>query len=333
MGQDTAVYMADSFNATKWNDGWWTDPDSYNNTFFFCFYYHVFADHERELSPKQHIAYTCAKLSRETAGCCYENPPKNTKVSPGISRIVGEWSAAFDALPVSVLADIMSNISANKEAPMMDRQLSKERQAFLEQLVKAQMVIYENAHTGVSSGWFYWTLKMEGGAFAEWDFLRGVTEGWIPKLAPPHESSEAAFGDCQEIVKETTDDTSIVHQYPADPDTSNTWPGPPIDDDYVLSVSAEKPPSKSKPKSAPSQAPKPDTKSQTQTDDDEVDVKPTPAPTKAAKKTSGGWHWFRWLATIFICYGIWRVFLKDEYGFGRSRTEYTPLSSATQLNI
>ena len=215
----------------------------------------------------------------------------------------------------------------------MDRQLSKERRAFLEQLVKAQMVIYENAHTGVSSGWFYWTLKMEGGAFAEWDFLRGVAEGWIPELPPPHESSESAFGDCQEIVKETANDMSIVHQYPPDPETSNTWPGPPIDDDYVLSVAAaEQPREKSKPKSTPSPAPKVNDKSQPQTDDDEVDDEATSPPTKVVKKSSG-WHWFRWLATIFICYGIWHVFLKDEYGFGRSRTEYTPLSSATQLNI
>jgi hypothetical protein len=30
-------------------------------------------------------------------------------------------------------------------------------------------------------GWFYWSLKMEGGAFIEWDFLRGVREGWFRK--------------------------------------------------------------------------------------------------------------------------------------------------------
>jgi glucan 1,3-beta-glucosidase len=329
MGEDTAVYMADSFNATKWNDGWWTDPDIYSNTYLDSHYYHVFADHERELSPKQHIAYTCAKLSRETASCCYEDAPKNKLVSTGISRIIGEWSAAFDSLPVAVLSDIMGNISKKGEAPMMDRQLSKQRQNFLEQLVKAQMVIYENAHTGVSSGWFFWTVKMEGGAFAEWDYLRGVTEGWIPELPPPHVASEAMFGDCQEIVKDTTNDMSIVQEYP-NPENSDTWAGPPIDDDYVLSVSGEKPRDQNKPIPTDQPASKPESKSDTETK--ESGKEPTSPPGKKAKTTSG-WHWFRWFSTILICYGIWHVFLKDEYGFGRSRNEYTPLSSATQLNI
>ncbi|KAL3907665.1 MAG: hypothetical protein SGILL_008778 [Bacillariaceae sp.] len=124
MGEDTSVYMSDSFNASQWNDGWWTDPDIYNNTYLDSHYYHVFASHERELSPKQHVAYTCAKLSRETASCCYEDAPQNSKVSQGISRLVGKWSAAYDALPVAVLNDIMSNISKNGEAPFMDRHLS-----------------------------------------------------------------------------------------------------------------------------------------------------------------------------------------------------------------
>jgi hypothetical protein len=250
-------------------------------------------------------------------------------VSTGISRIIGEWSAAFDSLPVAVLSDIMGNISKKGEAPMMDRQLSKQRQNFLEQLVKAQMVIYENAHTGVSSGWFFWTVKMEGGAFAEWDYLRGVTEGWIPELPPPHVASEAMFGDCQEIVKDTTNDMSIVQEYP-NPESSDTWAGPPIDDDYVLSVSGEKPRDQNKPIPTDQPASKPESKSDTETK--ESGKEPTWPPGKKTKTTSG-WHWFRWFSTILICYGIWHVFLKDEYGFGRSRNEYTPLSSATQLNI
>jgi glucan 1,3-beta-glucosidase len=331
MGSDTAVYMADSFNATQWNHGWWTDPDIYNGTFLDSHYYHVFAEHERALNPKQHIAYTCAKLSRETASCCYQDPPKDTQVSRGISRIIGEWSAAYDTLPVNMLNDIMANIAKNGEALQMSRELSKERQAFLKQLVQAQMVTYENVDSGVSSGWFYWTLKMEGGAFAEWDFLRGVTEGWIPKIPDPHVNSETVFGTCHDIVMATTDDMSIVHEFP-DPKTTDTWLGPPIDDDYVVSPPDAKSGDKITPKShaeSKSNNPAPAGKS----DDKASPKESATAPTTTSSKSSTGWRWFRFLALVFICYGIWHVFLKDEYGFGRERTQYTPLNSATHLNI
>ncbi|KAG7364860.1 exo-1,3-beta-glucosidase [Nitzschia inconspicua] len=325
LGPNAAVYMADSFNATQWNTGsWWTDPTIYNNTYLDSHYYHVFAEHERALNPKQHVAYTCAKLSRETASCCYQDPPHDTKVSQGISRIVGEWSAAFDTLPTERLNEIMSSIAKNGEAVQMSRELSRERRTFLKQLVQAQMVTYENVQSGVSSGWFYWTLKMEGGAFAEWDFLRGVTEGWIPQLPEPHVNSETQFGTCHEIAEATSDDRSIVHEFP-DPQTSNTWPGPPIDDDYVVSLPNAKSSDKLKPKT------RADSTSSEQSTD-KTESKPVPTGSKS-KSSSSGWRWFRFFALCFFCYGIWQVFLKNEYGFGRSRTDYTPLTTATHLNI
>ena len=40
MGQDTAVYIGDMFNATKWNNGWWTDHDQFQNTYLDSHYYH-----------------------------------------------------------------------------------------------------------------------------------------------------------------------------------------------------------------------------------------------------------------------------------------------------
>lgn len=76
---------------------------------------------------------------------------------------------------------------------------------------------------------------MEGGAFAEWDFSRGLKEGWIPNLHPSV-PSENLFGSCYDILKRTSDNTSILHEFP-DPtslDTSN-WQGYPIDDDVVVS--------------------------------------------------------------------------------------------------
>ena len=46
-------------------------------------------------------------------------------------------------------------------APEFDRVISPDRQDFLENFVKAQMVTFEAANVGVSRGWFYWTFKME----------------------------------------------------------------------------------------------------------------------------------------------------------------------------
>lgn len=329
MGDNTAVYMADSFNVTIWNNGWWTDPEVYNNTYIDSHYYHVFAEHERALSPKQHVAYTCAKLSRETASCCYKDHPKNTMISNGVSRIIGEWSAAYDTLPVDLLDVIMKNIAAKGEAILTDRQLSKDRQTFLKQLVTAQMVTFENRVSGVSSGWFYWTLKMEGGAFAEWDFLRGVTEGWIPKLPAQNVDSESIFGTCHEIAEATTSDMSIVHEFP-DPKISNTWSGPPIDDDYVILPPDAQSGDEIKPKTASQVDDSSNPKSAANESHDSNTATIVPPATPKSKPS---WRWFRLLSLFLICYGIWNVFLKDEYGFGRSRTQYTPLNAGTQLNV
>ena len=78
----------------------------------------------------------------------------------------------------------------------------------------SQMVTYEAAEEGVSSGWFYWTLKMEGGAFAEWDFLRGLREGWIPTLPAENTASVDRYGTCYEIIFKTNDSTDIIHEFP-----------------------------------------------------------------------------------------------------------------------
>ena len=216
MGDDTAVYISDMFSAASWNDGWWSDPSVHDNTYLDSHYYHVFSEEERALSPKQHIAYTCAKLARETASCCYEDHPKNKKPSNGVSRIVGQWSAGYDMLPTEMTNKIMDAIRdpAIHKALLVDRQMSKERQEFLKRHVEAQMVSYESANTGVSSGWFFSTLKTEGGAFAEWDFMRGINEGWIPNMLPNTTDSVSIYGSCESIVAKTSDSLSIVHQFP-----------------------------------------------------------------------------------------------------------------------
>ena len=55
---------------------------------------------------------------------------------------------------------------------------------------------------------------MEGGAFIEWDFLRGIREGWFPKIQPPNSYSENAYGSCEEIFDQTKDDIGIIHPFP-----------------------------------------------------------------------------------------------------------------------
>jgi hypothetical protein len=100
----------------------------------------VFGERTRALSPKQHIALLCAKNARDTESCCYEDAPENQKVSRGISHLVGEWSAAYDILPVEKLKDIMNSIKDNGEALELDRTLSQGRKKFLKNFVQAQMV-------------------------------------------------------------------------------------------------------------------------------------------------------------------------------------------------
>lgn len=40
MGRNTSVYIGDMFNATEWNNGWWTDEDEFTHTFLDSHYYH-----------------------------------------------------------------------------------------------------------------------------------------------------------------------------------------------------------------------------------------------------------------------------------------------------
>jgi hypothetical protein len=77
---------------------------------------------------------------------------------------------------------------------------------------------------------------VRGGAFIEWDFLRGVKEGWIPHLPDPTVSSESVYGTCLDIYNRTSDDYNlIVDEYP-DPRTLdwNQWQGWDVTDDFVM---------------------------------------------------------------------------------------------------
>jgi hypothetical protein len=150
----------------------------------------VFDERPRHISPRQHIALVCQHNHRDTVACCYEDQIKKSEPSKGISRIIGEWSASFDTLVSDKLDVVMAGIASNGTldifvwkiylfsivitssslqimfhfigiAAEFDRQISPKRQAFLRNFVEAQMVTYEAVDAGVSSGWFYWTFKME----------------------------------------------------------------------------------------------------------------------------------------------------------------------------
>ncbi len=235
MGPKVSIYASDMFSSDSFNNGhWWLDPTRYANTFLDSHFYQVFAEHPRALSPRQHIAYTCQNEHRDLIGCCYE--PHRQQISRGVSRIVGEWSVAVDSLPVAVLRVIMDSIAANGTAAFLDRELSSDRQDFLKHFAQAQIVSYEAAGAGISAGWFYWTAKMEGGAFAEWDFLRAFHEGWLPKIAKdPFTPSEELYGSCYDIIFKTNDSMAVIHEFP-DPSTIDPdgWE-PIIDDDVVVS--------------------------------------------------------------------------------------------------
>jgi len=116
MGEDTAVYIGDRFNATEWNDGFWTEKE-YKGTILDSHYYHVFDERPRHLSPKQHIALVCQHNRKDTDACCYEDyeDEENTIPSQGITRIIGEWSASFDTLVCDKLDVVMKGIAVNGE--------------------------------------------------------------------------------------------------------------------------------------------------------------------------------------------------------------------------
>jgi hypothetical protein len=80
-------------------------------------------------------------------------------------------------------------------------------------------------------------VTSRGGAFAEWNFLRGIKEGWIPRIPSPTVASQDLYGTCYDIYNRTNDDYSAtVEEYP-DPRTLdwNQWQGWDATDDFVMS--------------------------------------------------------------------------------------------------
>lgn len=238
LGEGTAVFVGDSFKSWTFNDGeFWLDPEIHHDTYLDSHPYHVFFEQGRSFTPRQHIAYVCRHDSLSTTDCCYEDGEGKQIPSKGISRLTGEWSVAYDVLPTAMTPHLMKGIAKDGVAPLLNRTLSVPRKEFLRNFAEAQMVAYEAAVSGgISSGWLFWNFKMEGGAFVEWDFLRGLREGWMPPIPEPNISSESLYGSCLDIYNKTDDSYSIVDEYP-DPRTLdwNMWQGWINDDDFVMS--------------------------------------------------------------------------------------------------
>ena len=162
IGNTTAVFVGDMFQAWRFNDGWWGDSEIHHDTYLDSHPYHVFFEKGRAFTPKQHVAYVCRHNSRDVTSCCHDDYlTDNIVPTSGISRIVGEWSAAYDSLPTALTPYIMRTIADTGRAPFLNRSLSAERRAFMRRFVEAQMVAYEAKSSGVSSGWLFWNFKME----------------------------------------------------------------------------------------------------------------------------------------------------------------------------
>ncbi|GMH67493.1 hypothetical protein TrRE_jg1534 [Triparma retinervis] len=155
-------------------------------------------------------------------------------VSVGLKRMIGEWSVSFDTLVCTKLDDVMDSYREGGEVLEFDRKIGEKRKKFLRNFAEAQMVAWESQDTGVSVGWFYWNFKMEGGAFAEWDYLRGVEEGWMPTLRV-EEKAKNAFGRCEDIIFRTDDSMDIVHEFPPPDSVAPDWQAVEADDDVVVS--------------------------------------------------------------------------------------------------
>eukprot|EP00562_Extubocellulus_spinifer_P032547 CAMPEP_0178730436 /NCGR_PEP_ID=MMETSP0699-20121125/29516_1 /TAXON_ID=265572 /ORGANISM="Extubocellulus spinifer, Strain CCMP396" /LENGTH=569 /DNA_ID=CAMNT_0020382457 /DNA_START=305 /DNA_END=2014 /DNA_ORIENTATION=+ len=203
------VVASDNFDAGQFN-GFWTDSNKYKDTLLDTHLYTVFSEKLRAMSPKQHVAFICGNhYNIELMKCCWDDDGR----SQGLGRIIGEWTASYDTLVGAEINVVFDEIANTGLAPKFDRKITPNEMSMLRNYVEAQMVVYEGRESGDTSGWFYWNFAMEGGVFAEWDFLRGIDEGWIPQVRREI-LAEDRFGSCETIIERTKDDYSVVHEFP-----------------------------------------------------------------------------------------------------------------------
>lgn len=214
LGEGVAVYIGDMFSPQSFNWFWHAgNPINATNVYLDSHIYACFVDDLKAMTPRQHVAQVCTFERQHITECCWDGaPPQPTE----LGRFVGEWTAAYDQTPSPELEIDFAG----------GRPLSEKRRAFLRQYVLAQMATYESSPSAAAlasasppqldlHGWFFWNFRMEADAYREWDYLRGLREGWIPKLRRGQTVEDQLDVTCAQLVTQAADCTDdIVSPYP-----------------------------------------------------------------------------------------------------------------------
>ena len=174
---DVGVLIGDSFRFAAWR--YFMAPPHYRHVWIDTHIYQVFDLYRLSYSWDEHIQQTCRQNRPEVA------------VSP-LPTVVGEWSLAttdcarwLNGFGAGARFDGTFSTTGHLQPPLGScrgqHDLSNteiwtaEYRRFLRQFAEAQMDAYES---GSSAGWFFWNFKTEEAP--QWDYLRGLREGWIP---------------------------------------------------------------------------------------------------------------------------------------------------------
>ncbi|KAJ8604325.1 hypothetical protein CTAYLR_002488 [Chrysophaeum taylorii] len=223
LGDGISIYIGDMFSPQSFNWFWHAgNPIRATNVFLDSHIYACFVDDLKAMTPKQHVTQVCRFERAHINQCCWDGwPPQPTE----LSRFVGEWTAAYDQTPSPEL-----ELASPESRPLTD-----DRKRFLLQYVIAQMVTFEatpeesapylSGAPGLDfHGWFFWNFRMEADVYREWDYLRGVREGWIPKLERNVDVSDQLGLTCEDLEQEAQDCTDgVVSPFPPIPG----WTGVP----------------------------------------------------------------------------------------------------------
>lgn len=220
LGDRVSIYIGDMFNPKSFNWFWHAgNPIEATNVFLDSHIYACFVDDLKAMTPKQHITQVCRYERAHINQCCWDGwPPQPTE----LGRFVGEWTAAYDQTPSPELEHAYSRKS---------RPLTTKRKEFLHQYVVAQIATYEATPEESANyvlpkgtatldfhGWFFWNFRMETDVYREWDYLRGVREGWIPRLARGRSIADQFGLTCAAIEESAADCTDgIVDPFPPIP--------------------------------------------------------------------------------------------------------------------
>jgi len=166
-----AVVIGDSFRFQAWDN--FMFPPLYDHVWIDTHIYHVFDMNVLSNTWQDHVNLTCTQSLPTVA------------VSP-LSTMVGEWSLAttdcakwLNGYGTGSRYDgtfdqswFLGSCDGENDTRTYDPYYRK----FLSIFAETQMDAYES---GSSAGWFFWNFKTE--TAPEWNYLKGIEEGWIPK--------------------------------------------------------------------------------------------------------------------------------------------------------